>query len=184
MCVSIYSIYVFSCNPSTVFVFLPIERSSRSGQSEPLKPDSLLRLSLGGVTLTVLEQDPPPGPDGLSSLAEVSRLFFHELVFFKDGMFSERDFHNLRGNFAKACPHSHIRYGRNYLLCSPTVYACTLLLTLSDLWSLGWPVQQCSWLVRCVAQVATPKPRPLTSPSAGWNCWSACGTRAVHSTQR
>uniref|UniRef100_A0A8C1JQM0 Autophagy related 2A n=1 Tax=Cyprinus carpio TaxID=7962 RepID=A0A8C1JQM0_CYPCA len=79
------------------------------GQSEPLKPDSLLRLSLGGVTLTLLEQDPPPGPDGLSSLAEVSRLFFHELVFFKDGMFSERDFHNLRGSFAKACPHSHIR---------------------------------------------------------------------------
>uniref|UniRef100_A0A9J8BZU2 Autophagy related 2A n=1 Tax=Cyprinus carpio carpio TaxID=630221 RepID=A0A9J8BZU2_CYPCA len=75
----------------------------------PLKPDSLLRLSLGGVTLTLLEQDPPPGPDGLSSLAEVSRLFFHELVFFKDGMFSERDFHNLRGSFAKACPHSHIR---------------------------------------------------------------------------
>ncbi|KAL0176317.1 hypothetical protein M9458_028647, partial [Cirrhinus mrigala] len=78
------------------------------GQSEPLKPDSLLRLSLGGVTLTLLEQDPPPGPDGLSSLAEVSQLFFRELAFFKDSMFGERDFHNLRGSFAKACPHSHI----------------------------------------------------------------------------
>uniref|UniRef100_A0A673MS44 Autophagy-related protein 2 homolog A-like n=1 Tax=Sinocyclocheilus rhinocerous TaxID=307959 RepID=A0A673MS44_9TELE len=109
LCVSLHSIYVFSCNPSSVFVFLPIERSSRSSQSEPLKPDSLLRLSLGGVTLTLLEQDPPPGPDGLSSLAEVSQLFFRELAFFKDGMFSERDFHNLRGSFAKACPHSHIR---------------------------------------------------------------------------
>uniref|UniRef100_A0A8C1GK90 Autophagy related 2A n=1 Tax=Cyprinus carpio TaxID=7962 RepID=A0A8C1GK90_CYPCA len=134
---------LFSCNPSSVFVvfffcfFFSIERSSRSSQSEPLKPDSFLRLSLGGVTLTLLEQDPPPGPDGLSSLAEVSQLFFRELGFFKDSMFSERDFHNLRGNFAKACPHSHIRYGRNYLLCSPTVYACTLLLTLSDLRSLG-----------------------------------------------
>uniref|UniRef100_A0A8C1SX87 Autophagy related 2A n=1 Tax=Cyprinus carpio TaxID=7962 RepID=A0A8C1SX87_CYPCA len=90
-------------------IFFPIERSSRSSQSEPLKPDSFLRLSLGGVTLTLLEQDPPPGPDGLSSLAEVSQLFFRELGFFKDSMFSERDFHNLRGNFAKACPHSHIR---------------------------------------------------------------------------
>uniref|UniRef100_A0A671P343 Autophagy-related protein 2 homolog A-like n=1 Tax=Sinocyclocheilus anshuiensis TaxID=1608454 RepID=A0A671P343_9TELE len=87
----------------------PPKQSSQSSQSEPLKPDSLLRLSLGGVTLTLLEQDPPPGPDGLSSLAEVSQLFFHELAFFKDGMFSERDFHNLRGSFAKACPHSHIR---------------------------------------------------------------------------
>uniref|UniRef100_A0A8C1JSM5 Autophagy related 2A n=1 Tax=Cyprinus carpio TaxID=7962 RepID=A0A8C1JSM5_CYPCA len=97
--------------------FLDVHDSSESVRSNdqiirlhhPLKPDSLLRLSLGGVTLTLLEQDPPPGPDGLSSLAEVSRLFFHELVFFKDGMFSERDFHNLRGSFAKACPHSHIR---------------------------------------------------------------------------
>uniref|UniRef100_A0A8C1GKX9 Autophagy related 2A n=1 Tax=Cyprinus carpio TaxID=7962 RepID=A0A8C1GKX9_CYPCA len=109
------TLFFFSCNPSSVFVvfffcfFFSIERSSRSSQSEPLKPDSFLRLSLGGVTLTLLEQDPPPGPDGLSSLAEVSQLFFRELGFFKDSMFSERDFHNLRGNFAKACPHSHIR---------------------------------------------------------------------------
>ncbi|XP_051506271.1 autophagy-related protein 2 homolog A-like [Myxocyprinus asiaticus] len=87
----------------------PPRRSSRSSQSEPLKPDSLLRLSLGGVTLTLLEQEPPPGPDGLSSLAEVSRLFFRELAFFKDAMFSERDFQNLRESFAKACLHSHIR---------------------------------------------------------------------------
>ncbi|XP_057204911.1 autophagy-related protein 2 homolog A isoform X2 [Triplophysa rosa] len=87
----------------------PSKRSSRGGQSEPMKPDSLLRLSLGGVTLTLLEQEPPPVPDGLSSLAEVSQVFFRELAYFKDGMFSERDFQNLRGSFAKACPHSHIR---------------------------------------------------------------------------
>ncbi|XP_051514871.1 autophagy-related protein 2 homolog A-like [Myxocyprinus asiaticus] len=87
----------------------PPRRSSRGGQSEPLKPDSLLRLSLGGVTLTLLEQELPPGPDGPSSLAEVSQLFFRELAFFKDSMFSERGFQNLRGSFTKACPHSHIR---------------------------------------------------------------------------
>uniref|UniRef100_A0A673KXF3 Autophagy-related protein 2 homolog A-like n=1 Tax=Sinocyclocheilus rhinocerous TaxID=307959 RepID=A0A673KXF3_9TELE len=147
LCVSLHSIIDFSCNPSSVFVFFPpIERSSRSSQSEPLKPDSLLRLSLGGVTLTLLEQDPPPGPDGLSSLAEVSQLFFRELGFFKDSMFSERDFHNLRGNFAKACPHSHLRYGRNYLLCSTTVYASmtsdlsfSRLELLECLWDSGGP---------------------------------------------
>uniref|UniRef100_A0A8C1YLF8 Autophagy related 2A n=1 Tax=Cyprinus carpio TaxID=7962 RepID=A0A8C1YLF8_CYPCA len=120
-CVCQYISFMFFLAIHQVFIFLPIERSSRSGQSEPLKPDSLLRLSLGGVTLTLLEQDPPPGPDGLSSLAEVSRLFFHELVFFKDGMFSERDFHNLRGSFAKACPHSHIRYARIYLMTGAAV---------------------------------------------------------------
>uniref|UniRef100_A0AAR2LYP3 Autophagy related 2A n=1 Tax=Pygocentrus nattereri TaxID=42514 RepID=A0AAR2LYP3_PYGNA len=78
-------------------------------QAESMKPDSLFRLSLGGVTLTLLEQEPPLGPYGQSSLAEVSRVFFHELAFFKDSMFSERNFQNLRGNFAKACPHSHLR---------------------------------------------------------------------------
>uniref|UniRef100_A0A8C1CSI5 Autophagy related 2A n=1 Tax=Cyprinus carpio carpio TaxID=630221 RepID=A0A8C1CSI5_CYPCA len=105
VCVFLLQSFISLC----FFFFFSIERSSRSSQSEPLKPDSFLRLSLGGVTLTLLEQDPPPGPDGLSSLAEVSQLFFRELGFFKDSMFSERDFHNLRGNFAKACPHSHIR---------------------------------------------------------------------------
>uniref|UniRef100_A0A8C7G2Z2 Autophagy related 2A n=1 Tax=Oncorhynchus kisutch TaxID=8019 RepID=A0A8C7G2Z2_ONCKI len=80
-----------------------------SSQSEPLKPEVLLRLSLGGLTLTLLEQDPPPGPDAASSLAQVSQVFFRELAFFKDSMFSERDFHHLRASFAKACPHSHLR---------------------------------------------------------------------------
>uniref|UniRef100_A0A8C8INS2 Autophagy related 2A n=1 Tax=Oncorhynchus tshawytscha TaxID=74940 RepID=A0A8C8INS2_ONCTS len=81
----------------------------RSSQSEPLKPEVLLRLSLGGLTLTLLEQDPPPGPDAAYSLAQVSQVFFRELAFFKDSMFSERDFHHLRASFAKACPHSHLR---------------------------------------------------------------------------
>ncbi|KAK0131055.1 Autophagy-related protein 2 A [Merluccius polli] len=79
---------------------------SHSGQSEPLKPDALLRLSLGGLTLTLLQEDPPPVADGAPSLAQV---FFRELAFFKDSMFSERDFYNLRKSFAKACPHSNIR---------------------------------------------------------------------------
>ncbi|XP_071783211.2 autophagy-related protein 2 homolog A [Centroberyx gerrardi] len=82
---------------------------SHSGPSQPLKPDALLRLTLGGLTLTLLQDDPPPGPDGASSLAQVSQVFFRELAFFKDSMFSERDFHHLRGSFAKACPHSHLR---------------------------------------------------------------------------
>uniref|UniRef100_A0A8C7VT00 Autophagy related 2A n=1 Tax=Oncorhynchus mykiss TaxID=8022 RepID=A0A8C7VT00_ONCMY len=81
----------------------------RSSQSEPLKPEALLRLSLGGLTLTLLEQEPHPGPDGVSSLNQVSQVFFRELAFFKDSMFSERDFHHLRASFAKACPHSHLR---------------------------------------------------------------------------
>uniref|UniRef100_A0AAQ5X0H3 Autophagy related 2A n=1 Tax=Amphiprion ocellaris TaxID=80972 RepID=A0AAQ5X0H3_AMPOC len=76
---------------------------SHSSQAEQLKPDALLRLTLGGLTLTLLQEDPPSRADGASSLAQVSQLFFQELVFFKDSMFSERDFHHLRGGFAKLC---------------------------------------------------------------------------------
>ncbi|KAK1904191.1 Autophagy-related protein 2 like A [Dissostichus eleginoides] len=81
---------------------------SHSG-AEQLKPDALLRLTLGGLTLTLLQEDPPSNPDEATSLAQVSRVFFRELAFFKDSMFSERDFHHLRGGFAKACPQSHLR---------------------------------------------------------------------------
>uniref|UniRef100_A0AAX7V472 Autophagy related 2A n=1 Tax=Astatotilapia calliptera TaxID=8154 RepID=A0AAX7V472_ASTCA len=80
------------------------------GQAEQLKPDALLRLTLGGLTLTLLQEDPQPSSaDGASSLAQVSKVFFKELTAFKDSMFSERDFHQLRGGFAKACPRSNLR---------------------------------------------------------------------------
>lgn len=83
-------------------------------QAEQLKPDALLRLSIGGLTLTLLQEDPPPQPpDSAASMAGVSEVFFQELAFFKDSMFNERDFHHLRGSFAKACPHSHLRLQRN-----------------------------------------------------------------------
>ncbi|XP_030595462.1 LOW QUALITY PROTEIN: autophagy-related protein 2 homolog A [Archocentrus centrarchus] len=80
---------------------------SHSGQAEQLKPDALLRLTLGGLTLTLLQEDPHSRAD--VALAQVSQVFFKELATFKDSMFSERDFHHLRGGFAKACPHSHLR---------------------------------------------------------------------------
>uniref|UniRef100_A0A7N5ZWY5 Autophagy related 2A n=1 Tax=Anabas testudineus TaxID=64144 RepID=A0A7N5ZWY5_ANATE len=86
-----------------------LARRSHSGQAEQLKPDALLRLTLGGITLTLLQEDPPSKPDGASSLAQVSQVFFRELAFFKDSMFSERDFNHLRSGFTKACPHSHLR---------------------------------------------------------------------------
>ncbi|KAM7389872.1 hypothetical protein PAMP_023820 [Pampus punctatissimus] len=82
---------------------------SHSGQAEQMKPEALLRLTLGGLTLTLLQEDPPTNAKGASSLAQVSQVFFQELALFKDSMFSDRDFHHLRGSFAKACPHSHLR---------------------------------------------------------------------------
>ncbi|XP_016894777.1 autophagy-related protein 2 homolog A [Cynoglossus semilaevis] len=91
---------------------LPQSRSkgrSHSSHTDQMKPDALLRLTIGGLTLTLLQEDPPINPDRTSSLAQVSQVFFKKLASFKDSMFSERDFQHLRGSFAKACPHSHIR---------------------------------------------------------------------------
>ncbi|XP_041093961.1 autophagy-related protein 2 homolog A [Polyodon spathula] len=85
---------------------------------ETLKTEALLRLSIGGLTLTVLQQDPAEpligrpgsrGPGVALPLAEVSRRFFEELSFFKDAAFSGRDFQPLRQQFQRACPHSHLR---------------------------------------------------------------------------
>uniref|UniRef100_A0A673W102 Autophagy related 2A n=1 Tax=Salmo trutta TaxID=8032 RepID=A0A673W102_SALTR len=110
VCVFQWICSVPSCiTKTTQLILLTPPPLGRSSQSEPLKPEVLLRLSLGGLTLTLLEQDPPPGLDTASSLAQVSQVFFRELAFFKDSMFSERDFHHLRASFAKACPHSHLR---------------------------------------------------------------------------
>ncbi|CAL9707012.1 unnamed protein product [Knipowitschia caucasica] len=82
---------------------------SRSSPTEHMKPDALLRLTLGGLTLTLLEEDPSTSSQGPAALALMSQVFFKELASFKDSMFSERDFHHLRVSFAKACPHSHLR---------------------------------------------------------------------------
>ncbi|KAJ0002898.1 hypothetical protein NQD34_008047 [Periophthalmus magnuspinnatus] len=82
---------------------------SRVSQAEQMKPDALLRVTLGGLTLTLLQEDPSTSSQAPAPLAQVSQVFFRELASFKDSMFSERDFHHLRGNFARACPHSHLR---------------------------------------------------------------------------
>ncbi|MED6278824.1 hypothetical protein CHARACLAT_027975, partial [Characodon lateralis] len=84
-----------------------IRGRSHSGQVEQLKPEALLRLTLGGLTLTMLQEDPPS--DGPSSLAQVSQVFFRGLLSFKDKMFTSKNFNNLRDGFATACPLSHFR---------------------------------------------------------------------------
>ncbi|XP_012721537.2 autophagy-related protein 2 homolog A [Fundulus heteroclitus] len=84
-----------------------IRGRSHSGQAEQLKPEALLRLTIGGLTLTMLQEDPPS--DGPSSLAQVSQAFFQGLLSFKDKMFTNKNFNHLRDSFATACPLSHLR---------------------------------------------------------------------------
>lgn len=105
---------ILTINGST---FPPFAGRAHRTQAEQLKQDALLRLTIGGLTLTLLQEEPPSQPpDSAASMAGVSEVFFQELAFFKDSMFNERDFHHLRSSFAKACPHSHLRLPLNIFL--------------------------------------------------------------------
>uniref|UniRef100_A0A8C3T5Y9 Autophagy related 2A n=1 Tax=Chelydra serpentina TaxID=8475 RepID=A0A8C3T5Y9_CHESE len=58
---------------------------------ESLRPETLLRVTVGGLTLTVPHQCPgPPAPP------QLAQRFFAELAFFKDSAFGGRDFGHLR----------------------------------------------------------------------------------------
>ncbi|XP_021564067.1 autophagy-related protein 2 homolog A [Carlito syrichta] len=71
---------------------------------DTMRPDSLLKMTLGGVTLTLLQTSAPSsGPPDLATH------FFTELDATKDGPFGSRDFHHLRPRFQRACPCSHVR---------------------------------------------------------------------------
>ncbi|XP_025214010.1 autophagy-related protein 2 homolog A isoform X1 [Theropithecus gelada] len=71
---------------------------------DTMRPDSLLKMTLGGVTLTLLQTSAPSsGPPDLATH------FFTEFDATKDGPFGSRDFHHLRPRFQRACPCSHVR---------------------------------------------------------------------------
>lgn len=78
---------------------------------EALRPQMLLKLTLGGLTLTLLHQYLESSqPDSKASMfGQLTRHFFTELAYFKDTAFSGRDFQHLRQQFEKAIPCSHLR---------------------------------------------------------------------------
>ncbi|XP_072277479.1 autophagy-related protein 2 homolog A isoform X2 [Pyxicephalus adspersus] len=76
---------------------------------QPLKPEMLLKLTVGGLTITV-----PHIPSDASFAQDVNDKgsashFFEELGYFKDAAFSGRDFGHLREHFKRACQLSNIR---------------------------------------------------------------------------
>lgn len=89
----------------------PVEASVPSGKAAPtplldtMRPDSLVKMTLGGVSLTLLQTaSPSSGPPDLTTH------FFAEFDAAKDGPFGSRDFSHLRARFQRACPCSHVRY--------------------------------------------------------------------------
>uniref|UniRef100_A0A2K6N4D6 Autophagy related 2A n=2 Tax=Rhinopithecus TaxID=542827 RepID=A0A2K6N4D6_RHIBE len=71
---------------------------------DTMRPDSLLKMTLGGVTLTLLQTSAPS-----SGPPDLAMHFFTEFDATKDGPFGSRDFHHLRPRFQRACPCSHVR---------------------------------------------------------------------------
>ncbi|XP_026541578.1 autophagy-related protein 2 homolog A isoform X1 [Notechis scutatus] len=72
------------------------------------RPEMLLRVTVGGLTLTLLHQPPGLFPSDILSLV-VAQRFFSQLGALKDAAFGGRDFHPLRHCFEEAIPRSHVR---------------------------------------------------------------------------
>ncbi|XP_054553456.1 autophagy-related protein 2 homolog A isoform X2 [Talpa occidentalis] len=82
----------------------PIGKTAPTPLPDTLRPDSLLKMTLGGVTLTLIQTSAPSsGPPDLTTH------FFAEFDATKDGPFGSRDFCHLRPRFQRACPCSHVR---------------------------------------------------------------------------
>ncbi|XP_036114200.1 autophagy-related protein 2 homolog A isoform X1 [Molossus molossus] len=82
----------------------PTGKTALTPHLDTMRPDSLLKMTLGAMTLTLLETSAPSsGPPDLTTH------FFAEFDAVKDGPFSSRDFHHLRLRFQRACPYSHVR---------------------------------------------------------------------------
>ncbi|XP_028566922.2 autophagy-related protein 2 homolog A isoform X1 [Podarcis muralis] len=70
---------------------------------ENQRPEVLLRLTIGGLTLTLLHQTPE------APHLQLAQRFFSQLVGLKDSAFGGRDFQPLRQCFEGACPRSNVR---------------------------------------------------------------------------
>lgn len=82
----------------------PVHSSLPSLESQ--RPEVLLRVTMGGLTVTLLHQPPTPTRSPLPSLAQS---FFAQLGGLKDSAFGGRDFQPLRQCFEGACPRSNVR---------------------------------------------------------------------------
>lgn len=107
---SVYSVDLGSSVHSNMAFHRPSTPPHSGGKMAPTplldttRPDSLVKMTLGGVSLTLLQTaSPSSGPSDLPTH------FFAEFDAAKDGPFGSRDFSHLRPRFQRACPCSHVR---------------------------------------------------------------------------
>ncbi|XP_042193796.1 autophagy-related protein 2 homolog B [Callorhinchus milii] len=76
------------------------------------RPEAVIRLTVGGLSVSVLHIDPLPPPESTLRLDPLTRMathFFSCLQGLSPAQFATKDFHRLRPAFADACPHDHLR---------------------------------------------------------------------------
>ncbi|XP_025070707.1 autophagy-related protein 2 homolog A [Alligator sinensis] len=109
-------------------------------QPDSLRPKTLVRVTVGGLTLTVPHQGPAPAPP------LPAQDFFTELDSCKDAAFGGRDFTPLRQTFERACPHSHLRLTAAAVQLSwEQRAACGLHVASADLGCGKLEVLECLW---------------------------------------
>ncbi|XP_038643501.1 autophagy-related protein 2 homolog A-like [Scyliorhinus canicula] len=133
----------------------------QQGKAQPppsldtVKAELLLRLTVGGLTATLLHLDPllgqpPEAPDAPPPTGSIFQSaacqYFAELAYFKDGIFGGRDFDHLRGHFEKACPHNNLRLmgGAVQLTCEQKVGGGAQLLSV-DVCFGTLEILECLW---------------------------------------
>ncbi|XP_078061478.1 autophagy-related protein 2 homolog A-like [Mustelus asterias] len=114
--------YGSSVFPSTLPSLQSVNRQQGKSPASPsldsVKAELLLKLTIGGLTATLLHLDPLLGqtpdvleaPSGAGSLSQrAARHYFTELGYFRDSIFGGRSFDHLRSQFERACPLNNLR---------------------------------------------------------------------------
>ncbi|XP_069771921.1 autophagy-related protein 2 homolog B-like isoform X4 [Narcine bancroftii] len=92
----------------------PLRSSSLLTKSHPIdesRPEVVIRLVIGSLSVSVLHIDPLPPPESPLHLEPLTRMashFFEHLKTLDLSQFPAKDFHVLRNKFATACPHDHL----------------------------------------------------------------------------
>ncbi|XP_032883372.1 autophagy-related protein 2 homolog B isoform X1 [Amblyraja radiata] len=93
----------------------PLRPSSLPSKAHPIdesRPEVVVRLVIGSLSVSVLHIDPLPPPESplhLQPLTKMASHFFQQLKTLNLSQFPAQDFHMFRSKFASACPHDHLR---------------------------------------------------------------------------
>ncbi|XP_072350535.1 autophagy-related protein 2 homolog B-like isoform X1 [Scyliorhinus torazame] len=92
--------------------YRPSSLHSKSHPVDESRPQVVIQLKIGSLSLSVLHIDPLPPPESplhIDPLTRMASHFFEQFKTFDLSQFQAADFHALRHRFDVACPHDHLR---------------------------------------------------------------------------